>query len=148
MAQYFVSQDAVALVAATAKTVFELATPATARAKIKTFWVEFDGTSASATPVKIEIARASAAVTTATAVTPSKMDAADGASGSTTKHSTSTEGAGTLSDVLYHRISPTAGVVYQFPLGDEFIVAVSSFARVRITAGANVNCTFGVIWEE
>lgn len=145
---YMVSIDAIALTAATAKSVFELAAPSTDRAQIKEWWVDFDGVSSTAVPVKVEVGRFSAAVTTATSVTPSKMDSADGAAAVTTKHSTSTEGAGTASDVAIHRISPTSGYHYVAPLGNELVVAVSTFFRIRLTAAAAVNATFGVIWEE
>lgn len=145
---YIVSVDAIALAAATAKTVFEMATPSTDRAQIKEWWVDFDGVSSTAVPVKIEVGRFSAAVTTATSITPSKLDTADGASACTTKHSTSTEGAGTASDVAIHRVSPTSGYHYVAPLGNEFVMATSAFYRIRLTAAATVNATFGVIWEE
>jgi len=148
MALYWVSVDAVALVASTAKSIFEIGTSASTRAKIVEWWVEFDGVSSSAVPVKIEVGRFSAAVTTATTITPFKYDPADGAAGSTTKHSTATEGAGTASDVEIHRVSPTTGILVQYPLGREITLAVSTFARIRCTAAANVNATFGVIWEE
>lgn len=146
---YVVSVDAIALAAATAKSVFELGAPATDRAQIKEWWVDFDGVTASAVPAKIEACRFTAAVTTATTLTPIKMDVADGAAACVAKHSTSTEGAGTAeAGGMIHRISPTNGYHYVAPLGNELVVAVSTFWRIRITAAAIVNVTFGVIWEE
>jgi hypothetical protein len=147
ISQYFVSVDAVALVAATAKSVFELATPSTNRGCIKEYWIEFDASAAGA-GVKVEVGRFSAAVTTATSVTPSKADGADGPSLCTTKHSTSAEGAGTASDVFIHRIPPNGGYHYISPSDSGLIVAVSSFFRIRLTAAATVNATFGCVWEE
>lgn len=149
MALYSFSVDAVALVAATAKSVLELGSPSTDRAKIKEWWVEFDGISASAVPVKIEVGRFSAAVTTATTGTPTKYDPAEGAAGCVVKHSTSTEGAGTAEAGLFiHRVSPTSGIYVQYPLGQELVLAVSTFFRVRLTAAAIVNATAGITWEE
>lgn len=144
------SIDAVALVAATAKSVVELSTSANSPIKIIDWWVEFDGTSAAAVPVKIEVGRFSSAVTTATTVTASKVDLGGGSSAAQTtfKHSTSTEGAGTASDVEVHRVSPTSGIRVQYPLGREWQVGTSSFFRVRLTAAATVNATVGVMWEE
>lgn len=149
MAQFFTSVDAIALVAATAKSIWEIATPSTSRCRIKEVSLMFDGVTASAVPVKIEIGRFSAAVTTATTLTPAKQDPGSPASLCVVKHSTSTEGAGTVSDAYIWRISPTSGVIYQIPLGDEFIIAISAFGRIRCTAAANVNVTIaGIRWEE
>lgn len=148
MALYFMSVDAVALSAATAKSVLELATPATDRLRIVEWWVDFDGVTASAVPVKVEVGRFSAAVTTATSFTAEKYDPAEGASAVTAKHSTSTEGAGTADDIIVKRIPPTSGFHYVAPLGRELVVAVSSFWRMRLTAAAAVNATAGVLWEE
>lgn len=147
MALYVVSVDAVALAAATAKSVLELATPASDRAKIKEWWVDFDGVSGSAVPVKVEVGRFSAGVTTATSAS-EKLDPADGTPSVTAKHSTTVEGAGTADDIIFRRIPPTSGFHYIAPLGQEFVLAVSSFWRMRLTAAAIVNATVGVVWEE
>lgn len=148
MALYGITVDAIALAAATAKTIFEIGTGSGDRAKIKQWWVEFDGVSSTATPVKVEFQRASAGVTTATTLAGDKLDAGDGTQSATTKHTTTTEGGGTLSGGEIHRVSPTSGLVMQYPLGQEWIIPVSSFWRIRCTAGAIVNVTFGFIWEE
>jgi hypothetical protein len=148
MALYFVSVDAIALTAATAKSVFELGSSATDRCKVKEWWVEFDGTTATNTPVKVEIGRFSAAVTTASSATASKYDPADGTVGATAKTNTTTEGAGTASDVWIHRIPPTSGMYVQYPLGQELVMAVSSFFRIRCTAAQGVSVACGVTWEE
>lgn len=149
MAQlYWVTADAMALTAATAKSVIEIATSSTTRIKIIEWWVEFDGVTASNTPAKLEVGRFSAAVTTASSYTSSKYDVADGASTATAKTNTSSEGAGTVSDVFLHRCPPTSGLYVQYPLGRELVVANSSFFRIRVTAAQTVNCTAGVSWEE
>jgi len=149
MAQsYFVSVDAVALGAATAKSIFELGTGANNRVKIFEWWVAFDGTNASAVPGLVEVGRFSAAITTGTSVTPSKYDTGDGASSTTCKHTSTSEGAGTAVDVFKQRVPPTAGLYIQYPLGRELILAVSSFFRIRCTYAAAVNVTFGCSWEE
>lgn len=150
MALYVVTVDAIALAAATAKTIFEIGTPSTDRAKIKEWWVDFDGVSAAAIPGKVEVQRASAAVTTATTLAGDKYDAADGAATAVTKHTTTTEGAGTLTagSGWLKRIHPQTGFHYQAPLGEELIIPVSAFFRIRCTFAAIVNVTFGFVWEE
>jgi hypothetical protein len=125
-----------------------LATPANCRARLVQWWVEFDGTNASAVPVDVEFQRASAAVTTATTLAGNAMDLAEGASLIVTKHSTTVEGAGTLSGGETHRVHPTSGLLMQYPLGREWVVPVNAFWRLRATAAAAVNATCGIQWEE
>jgi hypothetical protein len=150
MALYVVTVDAVALAAATAKTIFEIGTAATDRAKIVEWWVDFDGVTSNAVPVKVEAQRASAGVTTATTLAGDKLDGGDGAASATTKHSTTTEGAGTLTagSGWLKRVHPQGGFHYQAPLGREVVIPLSAFFRIRCTAAAIVNATFGFIWEE
>lgn len=145
---YCMSVDAIALVAATAKSVAELGTSATVRIRIVEWSVTFDGVTASAIPVKVEVGRFSAAVTTATTFTIDKVDPADGTAGTVAKHSTTAEGAGTADDVKIFRVPPTGGYVMQYPLGREWVMALSTFWRIRLTAAAGVNATFHVTWEE
>jgi hypothetical protein len=148
MSLYVNSVDNLALAAATAKSVLEVGSSSTVRVKIKEWWVEFDGVSGTAVPVKVEVGRFSAGVTTATTAS-EKFDPADGANAATAKHSTTTEGAGTASTtIMTHRVSPTSGYHYIAPLGQELVLAVSTFWRMRLTAAAIVNCAVGVVWEE
>lgn len=145
--QFFLSVDAIALSAATAKSVLELGSGSANKVWIKEWWVDFDGVTATNAPVKVEVGRFSAAVTTATSAS-EKMDNNNGAPATTAKHSTSTEGAGTADDIIFRRISPTSGFHYVAPLGGELVLAVSTFWRMRLTAAQTVNATVGVIWEE
>ena len=149
MALYTLTIDALALVAATAKTVLEVGTSASDRARIVSWWVEFDGATSTAVPVKVEVGRFTAAVTTATTGTVSKFDPAEGTASAVVKHSATAEGAGTAEAGLEtHRIHPQGGLVVQYPLGREPVLAVSTFWRIRITAAAGVNVTAGVSFEE
>ena len=143
-----VSADQVALTAAAAKTVLELATPSTAGLTPVMWWVEFDGVSASALPVKVEVGIFSAAVTTATTATPFSLNGGERgvASSGAAKTNATAEGAGTATYVETHRVSPTSGILVQEPLGNELVVGPSSFWRIRLTAAANVNATVGVRW--
>lgn len=149
MALYTFTIDGLALVAATAKSVLEIGAGAADRIKIVSWWVEFDGATSTAVPVKVEVGRFSAAVTTATTATEGKLDNAEGAPGAVVKHSTTTEGAGTAeSGIETHRIHPQGGLVIQYPLGREVVLAVSTFWRIRCTAPAGVNVTAGYTREE
>lgn len=144
------SQDGIALVAATAKTILEIATPATTGMVPVLWWVEFDGTSSTNTPVKVEVGRFSAGVTTATAITPYRINDGNRAlpSQCTVKHSTSTEGAGTPTDVEIHRVPPSGGLPWPENLGMEWVMGASGFWRIRCTAAQAVNVTFGIRWTE
>lgn len=144
------SQDGIALVAATAKTILEIATSATGYMVPLLWWVEFDGTSSANTPVKVEIGRFSAAVTTATAITPYRIN--DGgravASTCTVKHSATVEGAGTATDAEIHRVTPTSGLIWTESLGQEWVLGASAFWRIRCTAAQAVSVAFGCRWVE
>lgn len=149
MAQlYWATADAMALTATVAKTGIELGTSSTNRIKIFEWWVEYDGVNAANTPVKVEVGRFSAGVTTASSYTASKYDTADGAATATAKTNATVEGAGTASDVFLHRVPPTGGLYVQYPLGRELVVGTSAFFRIRLTAAQAVNVTAGVSWEE
>ena len=148
MALYSLSIDGIALAAGTAKSIAELGTSATDRAKIIEWSVTFDGVTASAVPVKVEVGRFSSAVTTATTLAGAKLDPADGTASSTARHSTTAEGAGTASDPQIFRVPPTGGLFVQYPLGRELVLAVSTFFRIRCTAAAAVNVSFHLVWEE
>jgi hypothetical protein len=148
MALYSIAVDGIALGAATAKTVLELGVSANDRVALIAWWVEFDGATSTAIPVKVEAQRASAAVTTATTLTPEKWDAADAAASAVAKHSTSAEGAGTLNGGEIHRVHPQSGFFREYPLGRELVLGLSTFWRIRLTAAAAVNATVGAIWNE
>jgi hypothetical protein len=148
MGLYSITVDAIALVGTTAKTCIELGTAASDRAFLTAWWVDFDGATSTAVPVKVEAQRASAGVTTATTLTPEKFDVADGAAAVVAKHSTSTEGAGTLNGGEIHRVHPQTGFLREYPLGRELVIPVSAFWRLRLTAAVAVNATVGAIWSE
>lgn len=149
MALYSIHIDALALVAATAKTVLELGSTATDRVKIKEWWVDFDGVTASAIPVKVEVQRFSAAVTTATTLAGDPLQG-DPVATAVAKHSTTVEGAGaaTAGSGWIKRIPPTSGFHYVAVEGRELLLPISAFFRIRCTAAANVNVAAGIVWEE
>jgi hypothetical protein len=142
---YVASVDAIAT-GTSLKTMIELATGSTARATLVSWWIEFDGISAAAVPVKVELLRATAAIT-GTGVTETKYNDYAPTPLASALH-TST-GEGTPGDVLeIHRVSPTSGLIIQYPLGREPQIPVSSFMRIRVTAAVTVNATVGMVWEE
>ncbi len=163
MAQtYFVGNFAIPTTAApvvvatgtSIKTLLQLSTPTTAEAKIIEWGISFDG-SAAATPIKVEFFGTTVAATSGTSVTPQTYGNPNGPAslcvGGTgnTCFSPGTEGT-----VANYRpfdtqlIAPTNQYVKQFPLGREPMLAISQFARIRVTAGTTVNAYCYIIWEE
>lgn len=148
---FAMSADGITLTAATAKTIAEIKTTSTGMIVPVAWWVEFDGTTATNTPVKVEIGRFSAATTImGTSPTPSKVNYGGNsiASTSTVGFNCTSEGAGTASDVEIHRVPPTSGLIWLESLGMEWTMGVSGFWRIRCTAAQTVNATFGVRWSE
>jgi hypothetical protein len=142
------------------KTMLQVKPSATIVAKIVEWGISFDG-SAAATPIKVELVETSGAatVTASVAADITKLDGNALAGGDPTTNlipvgTTSTgytaSGEGTpgtcrIFDLQY--IAPTNQYVKQFPLGREPVIQVSTFARIRVTAGAAVNAYCYVIIE-
>ena len=150
MHQYTIAPDAdVALVAATAKTVLQLATPSTRRAKIKEITVSFKGVTSSDVPVLIRLQRQTTAGT-ATSTTPVPEDGVDPAALCSASYNASAEPTSASEvPVKQWMLTPTGGtLVYQLPLGDEPALAVSTRFGLIMTAPQAQNCRVGVTFQE
>lgn len=142
------------------KTMLQVKPGATVVAKIKEWGISFDGSSA-ATPIKCELLQTdvAATVTASAAADIVKQDAAALMGGdpttalfavgtTSTGYTSTSEGSITavrMFDVQF--IAPTNQYVKQFPLGDEPVIEASKFGRIRVTAGAAVNCYCYMILE-
>jgi hypothetical protein len=142
------------------RTMLQIATNTTNNAiRIIEWWTEFDG-SAAATPIKVEILRhAAGAQTTLTAYVAADIaksndpnapassiqlgTALSGFSNTTTEVTPTT-----VANLASHLVPPTSGIYIQYPLGREPEIAIATFVRHRVTAGASVGCFAGVTWEE
>ena len=136
------------------KTMLQVKASATAPMKVVEWGISFDG-SAAATPIKVELGESGTVAATVTATATADITKLDGDAiaggdpvtnlipvGTTSTGYTATA-EGTITawrnfDIQF--IVPTNQYVKQFPLGREPIVQVSSFLRIRVTAGAAVNC--------
>lgn len=160
MALYLIANGAspttVAQVAVTTgtsiKTLLQVKASATKPLQIVEWGISFDG-SAAATPIKVELLETdvAATVTAAAAADINKLDAEALSGGdpttnlipvgtTSTGYTSSSEGSITavrMFDVQF--IAPTNQYIKQFALGNEPVVQISKFARVRVTAGAAVN---------
>ena len=134
---------------------------ATTRAKVIEWGISFDG-SAAATPIACELLTTGAVKATVTehvaagivnldpnaTATTDDNPFAFGAAGDETGYTATAEGTITatrMMDVQY--IAPTAQYVKQWPLGREPEFGPAEFLRIRVTAGAAVNCLCYVVIE-
>jgi hypothetical protein len=143
------------------KTMLQVKPGTTNAIKILEAGISFDG-SAAATPIKVELIETDVAATVTASVandiTKLDGDALNGgdpttaliAVGTTSTGYTSTA-EGTITAVrnlgapLF--VSPTNSFTYQIPLGERPVIQPSKFARIRVTAGAAVNCYCYMILE-
>jgi hypothetical protein len=142
------------------KTMLQVKPSATIVAKIVEWGVSFDG-SAAATPIKCELIETdvAATVTASAAADITKLDGSALSGGDPTTNliqvgTTSTgytsTGEGTITavrDFDFQFVAPTNQYVKQFPLGREPVIQTGKFARIRVTAGAAVNCYCYMIIE-
>lgn len=136
------------------KTMLQIKPSATIQAKIVEWGISFDGSSA-ATPGKVELIETdvAATVTAAVAADITKLDS-DALMGGdpttnliqvgTTSTGYTSSSEGTITSVRNldgpQFIAPTTQFVKQFPLGQEPVIQISKFARIRVTFGTTVNC--------
>lgn len=143
---------AVALSAATAKTVLFVVAPAQFGVDLKKYRVAFDGVTASAVPVLVEIcaltaASNSTAGTGNTTATVAQVYGRAITAGFTAGYNATSEPT-VLSVVDSFLMTPNGGVVlYDFPLGDTPDNDVSKGFAIRCTAPAAVNVR-ATMWFE
>lgn len=136
------------------KTMLQVKPGTTKTLKIKEWGISFDG-SAAATPIRVELIETDVAATVTASVTAdiTKIEGDSLAGGdpvtaliavgtTSTGYTSSSEGSTTAIRNLDapQFIAPTTQYQKQFPLGNEPVIQVSKFARIRVTAGAAVNC--------
>lgn len=142
------------------RTMLQIEVPATAKLCIVEWGISFDG-SAAATPIQCELLGATVAATMSTASVAAdvtKLSDPDGLASNIvfggTTHTGFATAAVTEGTIANYRsfdlqqIAPTGQYVKQWPLGREPMTPISSFIRVRVTAGASVGCYCYVVWSE
>lgn len=146
--QYSAICPSQALAAATAKTLIELTTGSTIDMVLIGFDVGFDGISASAVPVKVELITYTT-TGTGTTYTPNRVGQNQGrASITTAKNNMTVEGTGSITVIANWVISPTTSFSYLYPLGREVALPPSKSIGLRVTAPAIVNATANAYFEE
>jgi hypothetical protein len=128
----------VALVAATAKTVLSVIAPAQFGVDLRKYRIGFDGVTASAIPVVVELVTWTTDGT-GTAGTVVQTSGRSITAGFTTKYNYSAEPT-TATLIDRFTLTPNGGtIVYDFPYGDSPDTAVSNLIGIRCTAPAAVN---------
>lgn len=147
IAQAFTPDDAeVALSADTWKTVLQIRNPANHRVAILGYGVYFDGTSATAAPVQVELADQSGAAT-GTAVTPAKQGPYSETVQTTAVYNATGEPT-TSNTIKIVNVHPQSGYEVQFPFGQEYVMAGDDDVGIRCKAGASVNVHAWILFEE
>ena len=148
------TSSAVALTAATAKTVLMVITPSQFGCDLKKFRIGFDGVTGGAVPVLWEIVRS----TNATNSTPGTGNTSESSNivqvygrsvtAGFTAFSAATSEPTVLTTLDSGLLTPVGGLlVYDCPLGDTFECDVSSGMGVRLTAPAGVNTRTSFLFE-
>jgi hypothetical protein len=142
----------------TIKTMLQLQTPATQRIKIVAWGVSANGAAAAAGPQWELLSTGSVAATVTAHVAAGLVPQNAEAEGLASQLTLATSGTGYTGTVegtitavkMYDSVflQPTGVYVYQFPLGLEPQVPVSTIVRVRVTAAAAVNALCWICWEE
>lgn len=136
------------------KTLLQIATPATRPLRVVEWGISFDGTP---NAIKCELVETGAVAATVTAhvaagVQPYSDPNAPASlvtlGAAATGYTATAEG--TITATRYGDLQIVSANTYarQWPLGREFMVGVSRFLRVRVTAATAVNANCYVIWEE
>lgn len=138
-----------ALAAATAETILSVVNASNALIRIVELGVSFDGTTASAEPVTVELMGSTeAGAGTSTTHTVPQIRGATRTAQATAKRGFSAEPSA-LTCWKRWLVHPQAGIVVQFPLGREPEQVVTADAIVvRCTAPAVVNVQGYLEWEE
>lgn len=134
-----------ALAAATAETVLMIKAPTNQRVKLSKLTISFDGTSATATPVLIELGHCSSDGTM-TSVTPVKRNESHAETVQTACYSPNSAEPAYTSVFRSERIHPQTNKEIDFYPEQE--IKGGGRLGVRVTAAAAVNCTVTAECEE
>lgn len=137
------TEGAVALSAATAKTIVGVKAHANSGLQLKGFLVAFDGVTSSAVPVLVEVGYCTFATnspgTNSTSTTPRQAYGRALTAGFTSGKTWTTEPTA-ITVIKEFLLSPNGGAIaYQFPLGLEPDTALAEGLVIRCTAPATVN---------
>ncbi len=128
------------------KTLVQVQAPANARVKVLGWGISFDGTSITAQPANVYLARQTTAGTM-TSLNPIKLKAYPETIQSSCQYSATVE-PGTTDAIEAVQVHPQAGYEIRYPEGEEPIIQKSQFMAVIVDVDAAVNCRVKMICEE
>lgn len=139
-----------ALAAATAETVIALIGSTAVKPRICEWGVFFDGTSATAEPVRVRLVRTTADDGTSTAATEKAWDPDNPTPNCAAKHSYTVEPTKESQALAEYNVPPTSGMLLQYPLGREIALdnSASTGLAIECIAPATVNVDAYIVWEE
>ena len=139
------------------KTLLQVATPSTTSIQVIEWGISFDGSTVN-TPVECELVdTGTVGATSLTAVTPAQFGTPTGEASlcvggtSATGFNSGSTAEGSITGTRYgdvQLVSPTNQYIKQFPLGSYWVVPVSHYLRIRVTAGTAVNAYAYVVYQE
>lgn len=145
---YEVPFDAVALVAATAKTVAAIITPSTRRCRLIAIELGAQSVTQTDVPMLLEVVRFTTDGT-GTAVTPQALDPGNPAAILTSKKNYSADPTGSPTTVWNNRFSPIGNtLIKEIPMTREIYAAISSVLGLRITAAQAQSVSGVLVYEE
>ncbi len=140
------TEGEIALAAATAKTILQLAAPANQKVALRGFSVSFDGILGTAEPVQVEILRQTDAGTMSAATEVVDIPQTEAIQTVALKTATVEPTPG---DILRrYDIHPQTGFERSFAFDEEIIIGGGGRLGLRCTAPAIVNVTGFMSWEE
>lgn len=139
-----------ALAAATAETIIALIGATQVKGEIRQWGVFFDGTSATAEPVRIRVVRTTADDGTATAATEKAWEPDSPTANCTAKHSYTAEPTKEAQALLDIEVHPQTGWAEQYLPGEGIFLdnTTTNGIAIEVTAPAVVNCTAYIKWSE
>lgn len=137
-----------ALVAATPKVAWQLATGAAVQNKITQIDITFNDTDSTHVPVLVELCTETGASSGGSTYTPNKLNAeAQGAAVTTVRVNDTSDGSGPTVIAQWY-VPPTFGITIQFPLAREIGMSVSQYLALRLTAPSACSYAANVQFEE
>jgi hypothetical protein len=147
---YTGTQSAIALSAATTRTCAAIVAAASDEVQLIEMAVSFDGVTASAVPVLVELCDYDVTSTgTRTTGTPFQIRGQRSAVSTAYFHSYTGAEPTVLTPVYKWYVTPNGGLLHlQWPLGREPSTVIAKGLALRCTAPATVNVSVAMIWEE
>lgn len=146
---YTVNSGAVSLTAATLKSILQIATPSTTRAKLVSFSISFNSVTSSDAPAVVDLLRQTTAGTGGTSATVAPLDPDAPAAQSTGLYNISSAEP-TAGNVLWSGyVTPVGGLfVLNFAEGEEPILDISSRIGLRVNSPSAVSAIATLTFAE